>query len=143
MFRPHLPQAGACPAGQAAFAERHKHGTPAQEQKVHAAQERHHHPARQSPSQRIPSAAILGQARHAPVLTRMAAQVLTVVLGQDLPDEAASAMQQQFALVVAVIGLAAFALVLALIEQLVLSVLDDNVRRGSRVYERGHVRPRR
>ena len=67
-------------------------------------------------------------------------QVLSVVLGQDLPDEAASAIQQQFALVVAVIGLAAFALVLALIEQLVLSVLDDNVRRGSRVYERGHVR---
>ena len=112
--------------------------------KVHAAQERHINilPDK-APSQRIPSAATLGQARHTPVLTGMAAQVLTVVLGQDLPDEAASAMQQQFALVVAVIGLAAFALVLALIEQLVLSVLDDNVRRGSRVYERGHVRPRR
>ena len=64
-----------------------------------------------------------------------------MVLGQDLPDEAASAVEQEFALAVAVIGLAAFALVLALIEQLVLSVLDENVRRGSRVYERGHVCP--
>lgn len=63
-----------------------------------------------------------------------------MVLGQDLPEESASAQLQTFALIVAVIGLAAFALVLALIEQLVLSVLEEQVRRGSRVYERHHVR---
>ena len=37
------------------------------------------------------------------------------------------------------LGLASFALVLALIEQVVLEVLESNVRRGSRVYEAGHV----
>ena len=63
----------------------------------------------------------------------MCVQVLNVVLGQDLPEETASSSLQTFALVVAVVGLAAFALVLALIEQLVLSVLEENVRKGSRV----------
>ena len=66
-------------------------------------------------------------------------QILVVVLGQDLPDEASSTSQQVFALVVAAVGLAAFALVLALVEQVVLQILDDNVRRGSRVFEMGHV----
>ena len=40
---------------------------------------------------------------------------------------------------VAAIGLAAFALVLALVEQVVLEVLKNNVQRGSQVYEEGHV----
>lgn len=48
------------------------------------------------------------------------AQVLTVVFGQDLADESAGAAQQVFSVGVAVGGLAAFALVLALIEQVVL-----------------------
>ena len=42
---------------------------------------------------------------------------------------------------VAAIGLAAFALVLALVEQVVLQVVDENVARGSRVFETGHVKP--
>ena len=66
-------------------------------------------------------------------------QILVVVLGQELPDEAADTAQQIFGLVVAAVGLAAFALVLALVEQVVLQVLEDNVRRGSRVFETGHV----
>ena len=73
---------------------------------------------------------------------RFCPQILVVVLGQDLPDEAADTAQQVFSLAVAAIGLAAFALVLALVEQVVLQILDDNVRRGSRVFEHGHVRPR-
>jgi len=41
---------------------------------------------------------------------------------------------------VATTGLASFALVLALVEQVVLEVIEDNVKRGSKVYQRGHVR---
>ena len=47
---------------------------------------------------------------------------------------------QVFGVVVATTGLASFALVLALVEQVVLEVIDDNVAVGSRVYEQGHVR---
>lgn len=43
--------------------------------------------------------------------------VLVVVLGQELPDKAASFADQFFSLSVAATGLAAFALVLALVEQ--------------------------
>ncbi|EIE20310.1 hypothetical protein COCSUDRAFT_67575 [Coccomyxa subellipsoidea C-169] len=39
----------------------------------------------------------------------------------------------------AAIGLAAFAIVLALVEQIVLQILNDNVSRGSVVYEKGHI----
>jgi len=63
-----------------------------------------------------------------------------VIFGQQLPDEATSFAQQAFAVSVAAIGLAAFALVLALVEQVVLQVVDENVARGSRVFETGHVR---
>lgn len=44
-------------------------------------------------------------------------QILQVIFGQELPDEATSFAQQAFAVGVAAIGLAAFALVLALVEQ--------------------------
>ncbi len=43
-------------------------------------------------------------------------------------------------MLVATTGLASFALVLALVEQVVLEVIEDNVKRGSKVYQRGHVR---
>ena len=69
-------------------------------------------------------------------------EALVVVFGQDLPDTTASLLQQLWSLMVAAIGLAAFALVLALVEQVVLEVLKNNVQRGSQVYERGHVRAR-
>lgn len=66
-------------------------------------------------------------------------EALTVVFGQDLPDNTANVLQQLWSLMVAAIGLAAFALVLALVEQVVLEVLKNNVQRGSQVYEEGHV----
>lgn len=66
-------------------------------------------------------------------------EVMVVVLGQDLPDVASGLPGQLFAVAAAVVGLASFALVLALIEQVVLEVLDSNVRQGSRVYEEGHM----
>lgn len=46
-----------------------------------------------------------------------AVQVMVVVLGQDLPDVASGLPGQLFAVAAAVVGLASFALVLALIEQ--------------------------
>lgn len=46
-----------------------------------------------------------------------ASQILQVIFGQELPDTATSFAQQSFAVGVAAIGLAAFALVLALVEQ--------------------------
>ena len=68
-------------------------------------------------------------------------EALVVVFGQDLPDTTASVLQQLWSLTVAAVGLAAFALVLALVEQVVLEVLKNNVQRGSQVYETGHVSP--
>ena len=56
--------------------------------------------------------------------------------GQPLP----SFCPQVFGVLVATTGLASFALVLALVEQVVLEVIEDNVKRGSKVYQRGHVR---
>ncbi|KAK9800761.1 hypothetical protein WJX73_008207 [Symbiochloris irregularis] len=66
-------------------------------------------------------------------------QVVTVVFGQEFPDEASGAAVQLFSLAVGAVGLAAFALVIALTEQLVLEVLEDRVKKGSAVYEKGHV----
>lgn len=66
--------------------------------------------------------------------------VFAVVLGQQLPPDAASSFPAQaFAVAVSVLGLTSFALVLALMEQVVLEVLERNVRQGSAVYEAGHV----
>lgn len=64
--------------------------------------------------------------------------VLVVILGQQLPEEQASFSQQVFAVATAVLGVASFALVLALIEQATLELLESNVKRGSKVYESGH-----
>ena len=50
-------------------------------------------------------------------LGRGTMQILQVIFGQELPDTATSFAQQSFAVGVAAIGLAAFALVLALVEQ--------------------------
>jgi hypothetical protein len=64
---------------------------------------------------------------------------LVIIFGQELPDTAADVMLQVFSVLVATTGLAIFALVLALVEQVVLEVLDRNVRKGSVVYESGHL----
>jgi len=65
--------------------------------------------------------------------------ILDVVFGQDLPDADASFVVQAFGVAVASVGLASFALVLALVEQIVLEVIDSNVKTGSSVYEAGHM----
>ncbi|GAB4820155.1 hypothetical protein N2152v2_007201 [Parachlorella kessleri] len=60
--------------------------------------------------------------------------------GQDLPSlEATPLTSQVFAVAVVLLGLVSFALVLALVEQVVLEVLEGNVRKGSQVYEEGHI----
>ncbi|CAL8470852.1 g10394 [Coccomyxa elongata] len=64
-------------------------------------------------------------------------EVLTTWFG-DFP-EAESISRQVFSVSVAIIGLAAFAIVLALVEQIVLQILTENVSRGSVVYEKGHI----
>lgn len=48
-------------------------------------------------------------------------------------------IRQGFSIIVACFGLAAFALVLALVEQVVLESMENNVKQGSRVFESGHV----
>lgn len=70
---------------------------------------------------------------------RAAAQVLVVVFGQELPEVTATLTAQLFGLATALVGLATFALVLALLQQVVLEVIDSNVAQGSRVYESNHV----
>lgn len=59
------------------------------------------------------------------------AQVMKVVFGQDLADESAGVAQQVFSVSVAIGGLAAFALVLALIEQVVLQVRGSSLLRDA------------
>ena len=66
-------------------------------------------------------------------------QVLTLVLGQDFPEVNANAVNQAFSLLAAALGLVSFALVLALVEQIVLEVVENNVRTGSPIYEKDHV----
>ena len=68
------------------------------------------------------------------------AQILSVVYGQQLPSPDASIGYQVFGVAVATTGLATFALVLALLQQVVLEVIDENVKQGRRVYEEQHVR---
>lgn len=67
-------------------------------------------------------------------------QVLTLVLGQDFPEVNANAINQAFSLLAAALGLVSFALVLALVEQIVLEVVETNVRTGSPIFEKDHVR---
>jgi hypothetical protein len=66
-------------------------------------------------------------------------QVCQWVFGQEFPGPESPVSQQAFAVVTAMVGLCAFALVLALVEQVVLEGMEANVKRGSRVYETGHV----
>lgn len=49
--------------------------------------------------------------------TAMSMQVLVVIFGQELPEATASLASQIFGLCVALVGLATFALVLALLQQ--------------------------
>lgn len=66
------------------------------------------------------------------------AQVLITWFGE-YPEVPKGIPQQIFSIAMTITGLAAFAIVLALVEQLVLQILTDNVSRGSQVYEKGHI----
>jgi len=66
------------------------------------------------------------------------AQVLITWFGE-YPEVPKGIPQQIFSVAMTITGLAAFAIVLALVEQLVLQILNDNVSRGSQVYEKGHI----
>ena len=59
---------------------------------------------------------------------------------QEFPSPDSSLAHQIFAVAVAAVGLSAFALMLALLEQVVLESIEANVKRGSRVFEKNHVR---
>ena len=65
-------------------------------------------------------------------------QVLIVWFGE-FPEVPRGFPRQAFSILMAITGLAAFAIVLALVEQLVLQILTENVSRGSQVYEEGHI----
>lgn len=69
----------------------------------------------------------------------MLTQVCQWVFGQEFPGPEAPLGQQVMSVGTAMVGLAAFAMVLALVEQVVLETLEANVKRGSKVFETGHV----
>ena len=67
-------------------------------------------------------------------------QVVELNLLQKLPPEFSVGLPTQvFSIGAASVGLAGLATVLALTQQAVLAILDRNVRRGSVVYEKGHI----
>lgn len=66
-------------------------------------------------------------------------QVCQWVFGQEFPGPDAPLGQQLLSVGTAMVGLATFAMVLALVEQVVLELLEANVKRGSKVFEAGHV----
>lgn len=56
-----------------------------------------------------------------------------------MPGASSALGQQVLSVATAMVGLAAFAVVLALVERVVLETLQKNVERGSAVFESGHV----
>eukprot|EP01025_Chloroclados_australasicus_P037823 TRINITY_DN38681_c0_g2_i3.p1 TRINITY_DN38681_c0_g2~~TRINITY_DN38681_c0_g2_i3.p1 ORF type:complete len:744 (+),score=121.86 TRINITY_DN38681_c0_g2_i3:179-2410(+) len=66
-------------------------------------------------------------------------QVMVLTFGQQFPEGDVSIQDQVFSVFVVTIGLGAFALVLALVEQVFMEFLEKNVQQGSLVYEKGHV----
>lgn len=66
-----------------------------------------------------------------------------LAFGENFPQSdgrASDLPQQAFAIATAGAGLVSFALVLALVEQVVLENVEENVKRGSPVVTSGHVR---
>lgn len=67
-------------------------------------------------------------------------EVLSVTVGQNFPEVLDSTRELQiFSVAVGLVGMATFALVLALVEQVVMDTLDANVKMGSKVYEHNHI----
>jgi len=66
--------------------------------------------------------------------------VMVLSFGENFPDaDESGPLEEVFDVMVALAGLAGFALALALVEQVVLETNLANVKRGSKVYEMGHV----
>lgn len=86
--------------------------------------------------QRIAPIAETLQSSSVPVVDSIVSNCMLLSIGLMMPDR----FEQAFGVVAASIGLASFALVLALVEQIVLEVIESNVKTGSAVYETGHVR---
>jgi len=66
-------------------------------------------------------------------------EVMTLSFGDGFPDLTAWGWQQGFSILVACTGLVSFTILLAMVEQLFMEVLERQVRRGSVVYEKGHM----
>ena len=68
-------------------------------------------------------------------------QVVLLTFGENFPDvELISEWPfQLFSVLMAVVGVLGFAVVLGLTEQVILEVLERNVRQGTKVFERRHV----
>ena len=64
--------------------------------------------------------------------------VLLLTIFTEPPDYVASWVDKVFTVGVATVGVASFALILALVEQATLENWERNVAKGGRVYERGH-----
>ena len=69
-----------------------------------------------------------------------AAQVIVISLGENLVGTSAPLPAQLFTIVFALAGLVSFALVLALVEQVILSLVQDNVTTGPAAAEGLRVR---
>ena len=75
----------------------------------------------------------------APRLMHMALQVVLLTFGENFPDASESWLFQIYSILMGLLGVVGFALLLALTEQIILEVLESNVRQGTKVFERDHV----
>lgn len=66
-------------------------------------------------------------------------QIILLTFGESFPAVNESWVFQLYSIGMGLVGVLGFALVLALTEQLLLEILDSNVRTGTRVFERGHI----
>jgi hypothetical protein len=66
-------------------------------------------------------------------------QVLLLTLGENFPGVAETWKFQVYSIGMSLLGVIGFALLLALTEQILLEVLDSNVRQGTQVFEEGHI----
>jgi hypothetical protein len=65
--------------------------------------------------------------------------VTLLTFGENFPEASDGWPVQAYSIAMALVGVAGFALVLALTEQVLLEVLRNNVETGTQVFERDHV----
>lgn len=76
--------------------------------------------------------------RHPATLAVQVYEVLLLTIFTEPPEQAATWLDKVFTVGVAVMGVASFAIILALIEQAVLESWERNVAKGGPVFEQGH-----